>query len=145
VKDVNDEGVGAHNSADPVRNFTITVEERIRALTIGVPAWSARKRKIEDDEARILKELVELYDDMVEKRRSLQQIELGLISAATALDLDKLNALVVKHNKYYPIEANLPMDRQSGGYLVYGKRWEPEQPYTPSRFLALARAVIANR
>jgi len=133
------------NSADPVRNFTLTAEERIRALAIGVPAWSARKRKIEDDEARFVKDLVELYDAMVAKRKSLQQIELALISAATAFDLVKLNVLVVKHNKYYPIEANLPMDRESGGYRVHGRRWEPETPYTPARLVALARAEIAKR
>lgn len=140
-----DERPTALNSADPVRNFTLTVDERVRALTIGVPAWSARKRKIEDDEVRIVGELIELYDDLVAKGRTPQQIELGLVSAATALDLDKLNTLVVKHNKYYPIEANLPMDRESGGYLVYGKRWEPEQPYTPARFLSLVRAALAKR
>lgn len=145
MSDQDEERPTGLNSADPVRNFTITAEERIRAITIGVPAFAARKRKIEDDEVRIVKELIELHDDLVAKGRSAQQIELGLTSAATALDLDKLNALVVKHNKYYPIEANLPIDRESGGYLVYGKRWEPETPYTPARFLSLVRAALAKR
>ncbi|MBX3233029.1 MAG: hypothetical protein KIT84_12735 [Labilithrix sp.] len=135
----------ALNSADPIKNFTLTTDERIRALTIGVPSWAARKRKIEDDEARHVKELVELYDTLVAKKKTLQQIELGLISAATALDLDKLNALVDKHNKYYPIEANLPMERATGAYLVYGKRWEPEPLYTPARLVGLARSAILAR
>jgi hypothetical protein len=135
----------ALNSADPVRNFTLTVDERIRALTIGVPSWAARKRKIEDDEARYTRELVELYDDLVEKGRNAKEIELALVSHATALDLEKLNKLVVSHNKYYPIEANLPMDRRTGDYLAYGKPWRREDPYSAQRFVALARAVIAKR
>jgi hypothetical protein len=52
----------------PTRNFTLTVEERIRALTIGTPA-----------------------------------------------------------------------------YLVHGRRWMPEEPFTSSRLLDLARAILARR
>jgi hypothetical protein len=135
----------ALNSADPIRNFTLTTDERIRALTIGVPAWAARKRKIEDDEARYTRELVALYDKLVRKRRTETEIELALVSAATAFDLEKLNKLVVQHNKYYPIEANLPMDRRTGGYLVYGKPWVPESLYTVQRFVGLAQAAISKR
>lgn len=135
----------ALNSADPIRNFTLTTEERIRALTIGVPSWAARKKKIEDDEARITRDLVALHDKLVARGRTPRDIELAILSAATALDLEKLNKLVTSHNKYYPIEANLPMDRKTGGYLVYGKLWEPEPPYTPIRFVALVQAVIAKR
>jgi hypothetical protein len=135
----------ALNSADPIRNFTLTTDERIRALTIGVPAWAARKRKIEDDEARYTRELVALYDQLVRKRRTDTEIELALVSAATAFDLEKLNKLVVQHNKYYPIEANLPMDRRTGGYLVYGKPWVPESLYTVQRFVGLAQAAISKR
>jgi hypothetical protein len=135
----------ALNSADPIRNFTLTTDERIRALTIGVPAWAARKRKIEDDEVRYTRELVELHDKLVRKHRTPTEIELALVSAATAFDLDKLNRLVAQHNRYYPIEANLPMDGKTGGYLVYGKPWFPESPYTPQRFVGLARAALAKR
>jgi hypothetical protein len=135
----------ALNSADPIRNFTLTTDERIRALTIGVPAWAARKRKIEDDEVRYTRELVALYDQLVRKRRTETEIELALVSAATAFDLEKLNKLVVQLNKYYPIEANLPMDRRTGGYLVYGKPWVPESLYTVQRFVGLAQAAITKR
>lgn len=134
----------AFNSADPLRNFSISTEERIRAITIGVPAWAARKRKIEDDEVRLVKELVDLYDALVRKRRTPTEIELALVSAATAFDLDKLNKLVVQHNKYYPIEANLPMDRNSN-YLAYGKVWVAEEPYTPQRLVGLANQALAKR
>ena len=135
----------ALNSADPLRNFQLTVDERIRALTIGVPAWAARKRKIEDDEERCVRELLELRDALVAKRQTDEQIDRALADAAAALDLSKLNQLVRAHNRYYPIEANLPMDRTSGSYLVYGRAWTPEETYTPARLVALARAEIRRR
>lgn len=133
------------NSADPVRNFSLTVDERIRALTIGVPAWAARKRKIEDDQERLVSDLVELHDKLVSKGHAEVEIEVAITAAAVAYDLTKLNALVTDHNRYYPIEANLPIDRETGGYLVYGQRWAPEEPYTAARLLALARAELERR
>jgi len=132
------------NSADPLRNFTLTVDERIRALTIGVPAWAARKRKIEDDQQRLVAELVELHDTLSAKKRSADEIASALLAAATSLDLTKLNELVRSHNRYYPIEANLPMDRH-GNYLAYGRPWRPEEPYSAVRLVAIARAHIEAR
>lgn len=135
----------ALNSADPIRNFSLSIDERIRALTIGVPAWAARKRKIEDTEERHIADLVELHDDLLAKGRAIDEIERALLAAANALDLTKLNELVRTHNRYYPVEANLPMDRKTGSYLVYGHVWLPEAPYTAARFVALARAVVERR
>lgn len=139
-----DESPSALNSADPARNFTLSVDERIRALTVGVPAWSARKRKIEDDQRRFLRELVELHDELLAKGKTANEIELALVAAATALDLAMLNELVRSHNRYYPIEANLPMDRR-GNYLVYGRVWLPEEPYSAERLVSLARAHVEDR
>jgi hypothetical protein len=135
----------ALDSANPARNFTLSVSERIRAITIGVPAYAARKRKIEDDEARFTAQLVELHDGLTAKQRSSEEIEVAVVAAAHALDLTKLNELVAKHNRYYPMEANLPMDWKTGRYLLYGRYWEPEQPYSAARFLALFRAELALR
>jgi len=135
----------ALNSADPIRNFSLGVDERIRALTIGVPAWAARKRKIEDDEARYVAELLELHDELMAKKRRSEEIEDALLAAASALDLSKLNELVRTHNRYYPIEANLPMDRATGGYLVYGRVWTPEATYTAARLVATVRTTIERR
>jgi hypothetical protein len=124
------------------RNFTVTVEETIRALTIGPPAWAVRKRKIEDATERFVADLVELHDALAAKGGAPKEIEPELVRAASALDLTTLNALVAAHNRWYPIEANLPMDRKTGAYLVCGRAWKPEEPFTPSRLLAMASAVL---
>lgn len=134
----------ALDTADPVRNFKLTVDERIRALTIGVPSWSLRKRKIEDDEKRFVDELIELYDALVAQRKPAEQIERALIAAARAIDLTKVNDLVTKHNRYYPIEANLPMNAQ-GEYLIYGRVWQPETPFSAERLVARVALAIEQR
>ncbi len=133
----------ALRSADPIRNFTLTVDERIRALTIGAPAWAARKRRIEDELDRLTRVLVELHTKLVEKGHAEEEVAGKINAAAAAFDLRRVNELIVLHNRYYPIEANLPMDRASGAYLVYGKPWRPEEPVTAERLLELARAELA--
>jgi hypothetical protein len=129
-------------SADPPRNFTISTEERIRAMTIEVPAWAARKRQIEDAEDRWVKRLVEVHDDRVSKDRKNEAAD-AMAALAQRFVLAPINELVARHNRYYPIEANLAMSRN--GYLAYGRPWKPEQPYTVERLLALANAFIAKR
>ena len=88
-------------SGAPPRNFTLTTEERIRAIVAGPPAWSLRKRRIEDLEEELGEEV---HEPTIHFDRKL------------AL----LNDLIDKHNRYYPIEANLP----------YTKPFTPLAPHT---------------
>ena len=129
------EGPTAHNSADPIRNFTLTVDERIRALTIGAPAYAIRKRKIEDTEEQWVATLIELREKLAAKGTAAADIARALREKAATFDYKKQNDLVARHNRWYPIEANLPMDTR-GRYLVYGRVWHPETEFTPERILA---------
>jgi hypothetical protein len=137
----------AFNSADPVRNFSLSVGERIRAITIGAPAYATRKKHIEDLEERHVRTLVALHDALVAKsdRRDVAAVSAALLEKARTLDLKKMSSLITSHNRYYPIEANLPVDPRTGEYLVYGRRWEPEQPWTPARMVERALAFVAAR
>jgi hypothetical protein len=118
------------------RNFSLGTAESIRALTIGVPSYAARKRRIED----MLEDLTDHLRDALTKLgpaspASRRQAALAL---AAKLDLSKVNALVDAHNRYYPIEANLPVDPRTGGYLVKrGTPFEPEPAVTPDLLVAL--------
>lgn len=133
------EGPTAHNSADPIRNFTLTVDQRIRALTIGAPAYAIRKRKIEDTEEQWVTTLVALREKMHAQGAHPADIENALREKASKFDYQRLNELVALHNRWYPVEANLPMDSQSN-YLVYGRVWQPETPFTAARILASVAA-----
>lgn len=133
----------------PLRNFTVTTEERIRALTIGPPAYALRKRHIEDLEVEYTNAIVAVRDAFLARaektgtRVDEEALDRAMKAKAAAIDLKKINGLVSTHNRYFPIEANLAMDRE--GYLYLGKRWLPEELFTGARLLSGARAIIAAR
>jgi len=97
-------------SLAPARNFTLTLAERVRALA-GPPAYSVRKRAMEDLEDRILKRLREL--------------PLDVATRTSRRDMARLIDLVERHNRYYPVEANLPMEPLTGVLLDCGEPWKP--------------------
>jgi hypothetical protein len=107
-------------SGSPTRNFTLTTAERINALVAGPPAWSLRKRQIEDLEAALAKE-ARSPTAHFEKRLAL------------------LNELIDKHNRWYPIEANLPFDYRTSRLMEGGKPWRPLEPHTLESLLRVSR------
>lgn len=139
-----EQGKSALGSVDPPRNFTLRVDERIRALTIGPPAYAIRKRKIEDAEQAWLGELLDLYEVLSASGRAREEIVRALEEKARTFDYAKVNALVALHNRWYPIEADLRIDPRSGGHLVHGRPWHPEAEYSADRLLALALAEISR-
>ncbi len=101
-------------TATPERNFTLATEERVRALVAGPPAYVRRLRIIEDLEAAIVRLLAS-----------------GQHERQAARLLERLDDLVSRHNRYYPVEANLPIDPRSGELVDRdGKRWSPMQART---------------
>lgn len=132
------------STADPPRNFTLTTDERIRALTIGPPAYAVRKRKIEDTEDRWIAILVALHDTLAGRGLSLDAIGQALADKAESFDYARQNALVAAHNRWYPIEANLRIDPRTGGYLAHGRPWLPEPEYDAARVLARVREMLAS-
>lgn len=98
-------------TATPERNFTLATEERVRALVAGPPAYVRRLRIIEDLEAAIVRLLAS-----------------GKHERQAGWLLERLNDLVSRHNRYYPVEANLAIDPRSGELVDRdGKRWKPMQ------------------
>lgn len=130
------------DTTDPPRNFSIPTEERVRAMTIGVPAWAARKRRIEDRHEELVKGLVELFDELIEKGHPREAALARMREKAASLDLARLTALVETHNRYYPVEANLPMDPMTGAYLARGRPWRPEPAPTTEAIVRHAEEII---
>lgn len=91
--------------------FTVSQAERVRALE-GLPAHLRRLARIE-----------ELTTQATKLAARVQ------VGAATLDQLDAklavLNTLIDKHNRYYPIEANLPIDRRTGLPL------DGDHPFSP--------------
>jgi hypothetical protein len=110
----------------PPRNFTLSVEERLRAYAQGVPGYVRRRRRIEELEARLIQTL------------ALAPAPAAAAASAEALaDLALLNDLIARHNRYYPIEANLPIDVRTGRLIERGgSPWRPLPAVTAAELLA---------
>lgn len=117
---------GLNELLPAARNFSLTLAERVRGQE-GVPAHIRRKREIEDRIDALLRVLRE------RRGRGATLHELRL--AAAKLDLERLNDLIEKHNKYYPIEANLPIDPRSGGSLDGGRPFSQLDLVTPEALI----------
>jgi hypothetical protein len=101
------------------RNFTVSTEERVRALVTGPPAYMRRRRRIEDLEASIVRS-IRAHEVKIESPFDPD------VPPATILHaFSSLSALVEAHNRYYPIEAELPIDVATGEPIESGKRWAP--------------------
>ncbi len=125
------------SSSSIPRNFTISTGDALRAIGIGVPAYAARKRKIEDALEDFVDFLAE-YEAKLTRAGSLGEARReALTRAARKLDLAPIHRLVEAHNRYYPIEANLPVEPRTGRYIVKrGTPFEPEPEVTVARLLA---------
>ena len=116
-------------TAAPLRNFTLSVEQRIAAIVTGPPPYAVRRRRIEDLES-------DLIDTLIKERAAESQT----IPLAVARKLEELNRLIGEHNRYYPIEKNLPIDVSSGQLLDMGEPWMPLPAVTIDALREKARA-----
>jgi len=111
----------------PPRNFTLSIEDRLRAYAQGAPSYIRRRRRIEDIQARLLAKL----------SAAATPAEVAA-SAPVVEELALLNELIGRHNRYYPIEAQLPIDIRAGHLLERGLPWQPLAAVTAADLLARA-------
>ncbi len=121
----------------PVRNFTIRLDDRIRAAG-GPPAYMRRKRHIEDLEDTFVRILRELEAKLAGKAPSAEVREAVRAAAAKKIDLREINRLVALHNRYYVAEANLPIDAVTEQVMERGAPWRPLDLYTLDALMARA-------
>jgi hypothetical protein len=105
-------------------NFRISLEARVRAAA-GIPAHMRRKRRIEDLEMTLQNALADVFEKALYQSGDEQQAQTAMVEYAKQMNLGLLNELIDRHNRYYPIEANLPMDVRTGRLMFLGKPWEP--------------------
>jgi len=112
------------DTAAPPRNFTLTLEERLQAYAQGVPGYMRRRRRIEDLEERLIGKLAAAEAPAQEAA-----------SPEFAAELAQLNDLIARHNRYYPIEARLPIDVRSKRLFERGAPWRPLPAVTAADLL----------
>ena len=122
-------------------NFKISLADRVRAAA-GLPAHMRRKRRIEDLEAAIVLALSQILDEAeAEFGVGSTQAEEAFRARAHDLDLGLLNDLIDRHNRYYPIEANLPTDVTTGKLMVASQPWAPDPLVTHDHFIERVRQL----
>ena len=116
------------DTAAPPRNFTLSLEQRLQAYAQGVPSHLRRRRRIEDLEERLLGKLA-----------AAEAPAETAASADFTAELAQLNDLIERHNRYYPIEARLPIDVRSKLLFERGAPWRPLPSVTAADLLGRFR------
>lgn len=120
----------------PPRNFFISTADRVRAAG-GPHAYMRRRRHIEDLSAAlhhaVAAAIARAGGDVEAARRALHELE-GHGPSVKALR--ELNRLIADHNRYYPIEANLPLDPVTRLELDQGRPYKPLAAVTLSDVIA---------
>jgi hypothetical protein len=122
-----EKGEAVLETVAPPRNFTLSIEDRLRAYAQGAPGYIRRRRRMEDLEARLLGKLA----------TATAPAEVAA-SVEVMAELAQLNDLIDRHNRYYPIEAQLPIDVRTGRLLERGAPWRPLAAITIPELLARA-------
>jgi hypothetical protein len=133
-----DEGERPRETAVLPRNFTISLEERLRALASGPPPFALRRRRIENLEAEIVRALAE------HEATTGAPLDASALPYGVRLEIERLNRLIDDHNRYYPIEARLPMDVHTGQFMDWGEPWAPMPPVSAAALVAASRATSAR-
>lgn len=98
------------------RNFSSDAGSYLASLGGPLP-YMVRLREIAVCVERHERELAELFEQHGEEGR-------GWRARAERYDFTEVNALIEQHNRWYPVEARLPMDPRTGDYvLVNGERY----------------------
>lgn len=126
--------VSDDGSASPARNFTLSLEERIRGFG-DPPAYSVRLRTIETLEGDLLAEL----------SRVLEATPSRFERAIATVDFARLNRLIENHNRYFPIEANLPIDFATGKPRTRDGVFQPRPLWTREALRQAVRARSSSR
>jgi hypothetical protein len=111
-----------------------TLDRYLRAAG-GPLAYMRRLRAIE---AAIREHELALEERRAELRRTLpaDRFTDAWRAAAEAWDFGDVNALIEQHNRWYPVEAQLPMDPRTGEYRLVGGRPYRRRPLDAAWVLA---------
>ena len=111
-----------------IRNFRSEPDLYLASLGGPLP-YMRRLRRIEEETESHLERLAEAYEEhCAEPGRWRRVVERG--------DLGEVNDQIEKHNRWFPIEARLPMDPRTRDYVKVGGRPYRREPLDASWALA---------
>jgi hypothetical protein len=108
------------------RNFAPDADATIRALS-GPPIWMRRLREIEDELQRHDVELDAAWRELAEQVADPAEFARLWDDVASAWSFARVNELIDRHNRNFPVEARLPMDPKTRDFVkVNGKPYRRE-------------------
>ena len=109
------------NLSEHIPSSLISLQDRVKALAVGgAPAWSRRLKRIHDLTLAATAVLHAEWHTMAQKARgNRQRFATGWQQHAERFDFHQINELVDRHNRYFPAEANLPMDMKTLDYVAF--------------------------
>ncbi len=119
----------------PQANFTISLENKVKSM-FGPPHYATRARRIENITQKLIEDLAVEHENMKQEYDDRPEVFARKWQELIAsLELDDLNELIEKHNQYYPMEANLQIDPETGAPLAGAVPWEPKKKITVEELL----------
>jgi hypothetical protein len=108
-----------------LRNFVATADSYLAALGGPLP-YMQRLRQIDEETRAHEEELARRRRDLVaESGGDPGELARSWRAIAERWNFSEVNELIEKHNRWFPIEARLPMDPRTGDFaLVNGERYE---------------------
>jgi len=131
--------------SEHIPSTLIPLTDQVRALAIGgAPAWSRRLKRIYDLTAAITEQLDhdwhalanDVHGDRARFAAEWQR-------HVDEVNLEPVNDLISRHNRYFPIEANLPMDVRTHDYVNVAGGDYRRPPLTTASILAQFPADLA--
>jgi hypothetical protein len=110
-----------------LRNF-IPRADAYLAASQGPRAYMLRLREIEQQTAAHEERLREAWRALAEAHEDAASFSDAWRAAVAEWSFDEVNDLIERHNRWYPVESQLPMDPRSGDYaLVNGRAYRLEE------------------
>lgn len=138
-RDLEGSPVKGRRGALRLRNFRPDPGSYIASLGGPLP-YMARLRAIESETAAHVDELARAYEQLAATTNGDgTELARRWSRLAERWSFDAVNALIEKHNRYFPAESRLPMDPRTGDFaLVDGKPYR--KPQLDERWISQALA-----
>lgn len=120
----------------PVHIYQVNFDvppEKVAQAQMGAPPYAVRAKRVEDLVEQLEETLEQQWKEMAETFTDPDYFERVWKAIVETLELDKLNKLIKEHNTFYPIEANLTHDNETGKWLIGSTEWKPKKKVTPER------------
>jgi hypothetical protein len=119
-----------------LRNFRPGADSYVASVA-GPPSFVRRLRAIEDETAEHERRLERAWHELAEDcGRDARLFAEHWTALAAGWTFYAVNALIERHNRYYPAEARLPMDPRTGDFVLVNGRSYRLQPLDADWILA---------